>query len=80
MGQVTDASGLGAGGVRIPVTENAGVSDDTAEIIELWVTLGDSVPHDRGIMLQSTVWHGEDTREFGFPLTIGRPLAVAQTN
>jgi hypothetical protein len=22
----------------------------------------------------------KDTREFGFPLTIGRPLAVAQTN
>lgn len=66
MGTITDASGLGAGGVRIPVTQNAGVSDDTTEIVELWVTLGDDVPHDRGVMLQSTVWHGEDTREFGF--------------
>jgi len=67
MGQITDVAGLGAGGVRIPVTQNGTVSDDTTQIVELWVTLGDDVPHDRGVMLQSTVWHGEDTREFGFP-------------
>jgi len=67
MGQITDMTGLGGGGVRIPIAQNGVIPDDTTEIVELWVTLGADVPHDRGIMLQSTIWHGEDTREFGFP-------------
>jgi len=67
MGQITDTTGLGGGGVRIPIGENGVIADDTSEIVELWVTLGADVPHDRGIKLQSTIWHGEDSREFGLP-------------
>lgn len=63
LGEVTDASGLNAGGVRIPPAETAignnTVADDTSETFEIWVTLKTGVPHGRTLKLQTTVWHTE---------------------
>jgi len=63
LGEVTDASGLNAGGVRIPpagtAIGNNTVADDTSETFEIWVTLKTGVPHGRTLKLQTTVWHTE---------------------
>lgn len=65
MGQVTSASGLNSGGVRISTGSNNTVLDDTTEILEIWVTLKANIPHGRAIQLQTTIWHTEDTKTFG---------------
>ncbi|GAB4309183.1 MAG: hypothetical protein Kow0097_10130 [Candidatus Bipolaricaulota bacterium] len=67
MGSVTSVSGLNSGGVRITTGANNIVRDDTSEVIELWVTLKDTVPHGRVIQLRTVVWHTEDTKTFGKP-------------
>lgn len=64
MGSVTNASGLNSGGVRITTNANNVILDDTAEVIELWVTLKDNVPDGRTIQLRTTIWHTEDNKTF----------------
>jgi len=65
MGSVSGASGLNAGGVRVTAGANNVVVDDSTEAIEIWVTLQSSVPDDRVVQLQTTVWHTEDATVFG---------------
>ncbi len=65
MGSVSGASGLNAGGVRITAGANNVVIDDSTETIEIWVTLQSSVPDDRKMQLQTTIWHTEDATVFG---------------
>ncbi|MBC7220966.1 PKD domain-containing protein [Candidatus Bipolaricaulota bacterium] len=78
MGSVTSVSGLNSGGVRITTGANNVVRDDTSEVIELWVTLKDNVPHGRVIQLRTVVWHTEDTKTFGKPGTGEDPLDGAE--
>ncbi len=63
LGEITDASGFNAGGVRIPpvgtAIGNNIVVDDTSEMLEIWVTLKTGVPHGRTLRLQTTIWHTE---------------------
>ncbi len=63
LGEVTDAAGLNAGGVRIPpvgtAIGNNIVADDTTETFEIWITLKTGVPHSRTVKLQTIVWHTE---------------------
>ena len=64
MGELTNLSGLNAGGVRLTTTANDLVADDTTEVIELWITLEASVPHNRIIRLETAIWHTEGNDEF----------------
>ncbi|MDD5453456.1 MAG: PKD domain-containing protein [Candidatus Bipolaricaulis sp.] len=79
LGSVTNTSGLNSGGVRITTGTNNVVRDDTTEIIELWVTLGDNVPHERDIQLSTVIWHTEDTKTFRNPEEGGLDGAVFTT-
>ncbi len=74
MGSVTNMAGLNSGGVRILTPANDVVADDTSEILELWVTLGDNVPDERELQLRTVIWHTEDTRTFRKPETTEAPL------
>lgn len=67
IGQVTSASGLNSGGVRIPTGSSNVIQDDTTEVLEIWVTLGANIPHGRKLQLRTVVWHTEDTKTFGKP-------------
>ncbi len=78
MGSTASISGLNSGGVRITTEANNIVRDDTSEVIELWVTLKDNVPHGRVIQLRTVVWHTEDTKTFGKPGTGEDPLDGAE--
>jgi PKD repeat protein len=44
------------------------VIDDSAETLEIWVTLGASVPDGRKVQLKSVIWHSEDNTTFGWTL------------
>ncbi|MBU0596066.1 PKD domain-containing protein, partial [Candidatus Bipolaricaulota bacterium] len=79
MGSITNTSGLNAGGVRVLTPSANVVSDDTEEVVEVWVTLKTSVPHDRIIQLRTTVWHTENTRTFGFLHNAGPDSAEFET-
>ncbi len=59
LGSTTDVSGLNSTGVRIPLTANNVISDDTEVQVELYVTLNDSAPLDRRIKLVSRIWYNE---------------------
>lgn len=63
LGEVDNAAGLNAGGVRIPpagtAIGNNVVADDTSETFEIWITLKTGVPHGRTVRLQTAVWHTE---------------------
>jgi PKD repeat protein len=76
MGSVSGASGLNAGGVRVTAGANNVVVDDTTEAIEIWVTLQSSVPDDRVVQLQTTVWHTEDATVFGTVTGSGAEFAT----
>lgn len=79
MGQITNTSGLNAGGVRVLTPAANLASDDTEEIVEIWVTLKTSVPHDRLVQLQTVVWHTENSKIFGLPHDIGPDSAEFET-
>ena len=60
LGSATNPSGLGTTGVRISLTSNNVIPDDTADFeIELWVTLTDSAVFNRKIKLSSQIWYSE---------------------
>ena len=60
LGSSTNLSGLSTTGVRISLTSNNVIPDDTADFeIELWVTLTDSAVFNRKIKLSSQIWYSE---------------------
>jgi len=65
MGSVSSSTGLNGGGVRVTTSSSNVVTDDSAETLEIWVTLGASIPDERKVQLQTTVWHTEDAMVFG---------------
>ncbi len=79
MGEITNTSGLNAGGVRVLTPDANLASDDTEEVVEVWITLKTSVPHNRVIQLRTVVWHTENSRTFGFPHGIGPDSAEFET-
>jgi PKD repeat protein len=79
MGEITNTSGLNAGGVRVLTPFANLASDDTEEVLEVWVTLKTSVPHERIIQLRTVVWHSENSKTFGFPHTAGADSAEFET-
>lgn len=79
MGEITNSSGLNAGGVSVLTPSANLASDDTEEVVEVWVTLKSSVPHDRIIQLRTRVWHTESTQTFGFWHTVGPDSAEFET-
>jgi len=79
MGEITNVSGLNAGGVRVLTPAANVVLDDTEEIVEVWVTLRNSIPHDRLVQLRTVVWHTENTRTFGLLHNAGPDSAEFET-
>ncbi|MFC2099922.1 PKD domain-containing protein [Candidatus Bipolaricaulota bacterium] len=79
MGEITNTSGLNAGGVRVLTPFANLASDDTEEVVEVWVTLKTSVPHERIIQLRTTVWHTENAKIFGFLHNAGPDSAEFET-
>jgi PKD repeat protein len=79
MGEVANATGLSAGTLRIFTTDANLSSDDTTGAIELWLTLKNSVPHERTIQLLSTVWHTEGAETFDRPHGAGPDSAEFAT-
>jgi|GEM_PF-1112477 PKD repeat protein len=79
MGEITNTSGLNAGGVRVLTPSSNLASDDTEEVVEVWITLESSVPHDRIIRLETVVWHTENSKTFGYPHDIGPDSAEFET-
>ncbi|MCX6091648.1 MAG: PKD domain-containing protein [Candidatus Bipolaricaulota bacterium] len=73
MGSVTGASGLNGGGVRVTTSSSNVVTDDSSEILEIWITLGASVPDDRVLQVKSVIWHSEDGTTFGHVLPDAGP-------
>jgi len=65
MGSVTGASGLNGGGVRVTTSSSNVVTDDSSETLEVWITLGASVPDERVLQLKTVIWHSEDSTTFG---------------
>ena len=59
LGSSTNLSGLSTTGVRIALTSNNVVPDDTTVDIELYLTLAETAPLDRKIKLASQIWYGE---------------------
>lgn len=68
MGFVSSSTGLNGGGVRVTTSSSNVVTDDSAETLEIWVTLGASVPDGRKVQLKSVIWHSEDSTTFGWVL------------
>jgi PKD repeat protein len=73
MGSVSSTSGLNGGGVRVTTSSSNIVTDDSSEILEIWVTLGASVPDARLLQLKSVIWHNEDSTTFGRVLVDAGP-------
>ena len=73
MGSVTGASGLNGGGVRVTTSSSNVVTDDSSAILEIWITLGASVPDERVLQLKTVIWHSEDSATFGHVLPDAGP-------
>jgi len=59
LGSSTSLSGLSTTGVRIALTSNNVIFDDTTVDIELYVTIAESAPLNRKIKLASQIWYSE---------------------
>lgn len=59
LGSITNLSGLSTGGVRIALTANNVIPDDTVVDIELYVTLAETAPLERKVKLASQIWYNE---------------------
>lgn len=64
LGQTTAMTGLNEIGVRLSVSSNNVVRDDTDVELEIWVTLKDDAPVGRRVQLSTVVTHTEDTTTF----------------
>lgn len=64
LGQVIDPVGLSLAGVRVTIDDSNRVPDDTTVELEIWVTLKQTAPAGRKLLLESIVWHSEGTATF----------------
>ena len=64
LGQTTAMAGLNDIGVRLSVSSNNVVPDDTDVELGIWVTLKDDAPVGRRVKLSTVVTHTEDTTTF----------------
>jgi len=59
LGSATDVSGLSTSGVRIGLTANNVIPDDTTFELQLYVTLAETAPIGRQIKLSLQIWYNE---------------------
>ncbi|MEM3549420.1 MAG: PKD domain-containing protein, partial [Thermofilum sp.] len=78
LGELMDPVGLTQpGGVRVSTTTNNVVADDTSVEIEIWVTLKESAPAGRKLIIGAIVWHTEGSGIFKTDELAGPTITTA---